>query len=575
MEFRIIPEKKNLKTRLSEMLAGILSVFCDKPVTMATIIIVAVIYAVDETFSFGTDNAVKDALFYISPFLASFAFHALFAEEYFADKLYRMIGFGVGAAVSGAIVYTMSFDTEKNIFGMRWELFEEYEAQFFMTYFGLLAIYSLYHMYRKSGLTLERYCIDTFCALVRSSVVYGLFAGGIAVIIYIFEELICELPHAMSLVQIFLLAGLFVPSVILALSRQKESYGKFARLVLMYVLEPMMILTYIIIYVYILKIIISAEMPSNSVFNILAFVFSVAMPVWTMLHGIDEDSIIIKISKYLPLIFIPFLILQIICIGMRVAEYGITQERYLAITLVLCEIIYMGLYIYQFVKKQPMIAYLFHVLAVCLVCVFWIPAINMTDAIVLSQSSRIKPLLAIENPTELQKHQLYSAYRSCIYVNDISEEKIKKIFSESEIKRLEAYSDYEYYRENEEYTNKTSYISASRTLDNLDVSGYKTMKFVTSNYSNGIDAIEPEHYGFVVGKDSAAASISAEFVDLDVSWIVDYFMEHADNEYEALNELEVVEVGEHQYLYVTSISIEYYTVSREYESIRISGYLFE
>ena len=80
---------------------------------------------------------------------------------------------------------------------------------------------------------------------------------------------------------------------------------------------------------YIIKIIVFKDMPSNQIFRILAALFILGCPIWTMVCNFKEDTIIDKINKLLPKLFIPFIILQIYSIGVRILENGITENRYL------------------------------------------------------------------------------------------------------------------------------------------------------------------------------------------------------------------------------------------------------
>lgn len=575
------PAKKSLKDRFLTSLKDIGSVFKDKPVTMAVIMILALLFAIATDFS--TDSELRknimEIMNYAVYFCAAYVFHALFIEEVIIKKLYKIYGFVYALFPSIFISYTANI-TGDLIFGIEKDLFCTYETIFFSVYYGIIFLCSLYHMYRDSGLSFERYCIDTFCALVRSCAVYVLFAGGTAIIIWIFNELIFDIKFLLSKVEIFLLAGLFVPSVLLALSRKKESYGKFAQLVIFYVLEPMMVLTYAIIYVYILKIFVTQDMPSNSVFSILAFVFTLAMPIWTMAQGIESDSIFKKISHIVPLVFIPFIVLQIYCIALRISDYGITGTRYLAVLLVIFEIAYMVLYILQFINhktnQKPYAQYLFYVLIALLIISLWIPGLNYMDVVVNSQTQRVKLYLQMDNLTDEQKHNVYDAYRVCICLNCIAEKRFLDRFDEVEIATIKEFEEYNWYDPHEkEFRNHSQYKSAHRSLEYLDVTKYKTMQYVSLCISEKTASMEVfEKAAFSKGNNYIYEN-DEDTIILDISPVIDFIAQHSEYECrDALENMDLIDVGNGQKLYVTEFSTVYYPVSGEYENTRIFGYLF-
>jgi hypothetical protein len=64
-------------------------------------------------------------------------------------------------------------------------------------------------------------------------------------------------------VEIFLAGGIYVPAMLLVMSGKKGGVGKFAKACVLYVLEPMLILAMAIIYVYIVKIFVTNDIPST------------------------------------------------------------------------------------------------------------------------------------------------------------------------------------------------------------------------------------------------------------------------------------------------------------------------
>lgn len=570
-------KKINLLDKLKNMLMGIGGVFKDKPFTMGAIIILAIIFSI--LIDYDYDNELLDKLLTRSAcFLGVFAAQSLFVEEYFRKKLIpKIVGFVLAVLFASFTVY-VGYSELETFFGMKYDLFITYFMFFIIVYLGSLQILSIYHMFKCSELSFERYCIDTFCSLVRATVVYALFAGGIAIIILIFNVLIYDTDVFIGRVEIFLAAGIYVPSLLLALSREKESYGKFSKLVMLYVLEPMVMLAYVIIYIYIVKIIITGEMPQNSVFNILSFMFAIAMPIWTMDMGIEEDSnIFVKISRFLPLVFVPFVILQTICMGIRIGAYGITATRYFGVMLILFEISYLILYVIQFITKKQIVKYASFVAIAFLIIMFWIPGINYVDAVINSQFGRIEKLINNDNISDKDKNMVASAYRSCRNVSlEIAEMRFEKRFSVGKQMEIEDYNENYYYYSVDDFEERIRYLHDYRSIEKLDISNYSSMNYVRySVYQSGFDINQLKKAEFEKGEYNYNGEV-IETITLD---IYDYIKElekiKDEDNYSFLDDQEPIKVGDGKYLYVTEASLDYYPISDKIESMYIYGYLFE
>ena len=226
---------------------------------------------------------------------------------------------------------------------------------FYISYFACLGLASLYHMYRRLKDPFEAYCLKTFFGLIRTSVVYGLFAAGLAMIIFIFDTLIFHTHSFIERVEIFLAGSIYVPAMLLVLSVKKGGVGRFSKACVLYVLEPMLILAMAIIYVYIVKIFVTNDIPSNSVFAIITSLFAAGMVIWTLACGIGEKNVFCKTAAFLPVIFIPCILLGGWSILIRIREYGFTPSRYFGLAVVIFELIYMVLYLLQRILRKEIL----------------------------------------------------------------------------------------------------------------------------------------------------------------------------------------------------------------------------
>ena len=61
----------------------------------------------------------------------------------------------------------------------------------------------------------------------------------------------------------------------------------------------------------------------------------------------ENGSFIDKVNRAIPYLFTPFIFLQIYSMGIRIKEYGLTESRYIAVILIIFEIIAIGLAVFK------------------------------------------------------------------------------------------------------------------------------------------------------------------------------------------------------------------------------------
>ncbi len=549
--------------RLKKAIIKIGNVFKDYPVTLGCIVVIAAITSVIVDCSFDTYLCEKAIVF-----LAAFSVQALFTEEFFANKLAaRIAGYIIAAPISAFLVYLSDF-TGDYFLGMPRDKAEEIFLYIYISYFVCLICASLYHMYKRQNETFESYCLKTFCGLIQTSVVYGLFAGGLAIIILIFDNLIFDTDSLLERVEIFLAGGIYVPAMLLVLSGKKPEVGKFAKICVLYVLEPMLILTMAIIYIYIVKIFVSDGIPSNSVFTIITCLFAAGMVIWTLACGIGEDNFFCRTAKILPFIFIPCIILQAWSILIRIADYGFTPQRYLCIMIVIFELIYMVLYFIRAVWKKDSVALIMWVAALLVVTGLIVPRLNYASVCLRSQLKRLEGVTVNE---ELKDSDIAgtvgSAFRSISYdCGWRGDEALDEMFTASERAILrECYGkSYDYYRQT------SYYLSADNDIINLDISEYSLLTAVSGRQKNfrnaGMDLTSD-------GQTVYSADLSQFTEDIKA-----YGQKRAASSKYISFELEQygkIRLDERHDLVLTHFSANYDSEKDELEYLNIDGYLLE
>lgn len=454
---------KNLYQTLKE------NVFLKYPVTICAIWIASLLtaFVVDMPRDFLYEVRFIQAM----GFMWIFAAGNLFVEEYFGkkDKWIRIIGFVLSAMIAVTFIYFGTQDADY-ILGIDSDIFLANLLKILACYLSWIAALCIYKMYKDNQTTFEKYCISVFGSVMRTSIVYGLFALGLAAIIVIFNILLFDTDEFLYRIEVLLACGLYVPGMILAFSKVQEEIGKFLRLVVKFVLLILTIAAFVIIYLYIFKLILSWDLPSNEVFPILSWLFVCGLPIWTMAMYFEEDKMG-KIAAKLPYAFIPFVLLQCVCIGLRIHEYGLTDSRYICCFLIVAEVIYLILFA---VKKRVFLPTIFFV-AAALVSIFLLaPVLKYDSMVYFSQKGRFEKITnKADAGIELSAQEIKCALGAYDELRFMSKgKKYIEGLSTSQKNFVDTYKDMKYY--DGDLTEKI-YISGRWNIDKypLNVKGHE------------------------------------------------------------------------------------------------------
>ena len=557
------PHKKgHLLSTLKDLCQKIAGVFREYPVTMGAIVIAAFIGTLLVTWKNNDTSIYPERA---CAFCLLLAMQTLLFEEFFPKKLGRRItGYGISAVLSAIFVYILSYQ-EKLLFGMEQDLLAEWTAKVLCVYGVVMLGLSIYHMFRRTEEDFEVYATKAFLELLKASVFYGLFALGLALIIWVFNELIFDTDELLEQVEIFLAGGIYVPMCLKAISGKNEAPGKFARFCIQYALQPLQLAAFAIIYLYIIKIFVTGDIPSNKIFPILAFLFCVGMPIWTMVHALGKDAFLHRISPFVPYAFIPFLFLQIWSLGIRISAYGMTYDRYFGIVLILLEVVYFVLYFLHHRGNKRSISWLLFVLMLTAFLTVLCPATNFEDVIIRSQMKRLTALLDQESISKGDESRIKSAYRVIDHVSRKGRQALQTKLTEAQRRQIESYDEYG------DLGSTRIYLSAYRNFTKVDVSGYRMI------YQFNCDRTAPKNGTMnVVIRDDE--SYNDEKIQIDLSdyldWIVNTFDERYDSKF-TLKERYLFHGNDQYDVYLTSISIDYNYETKEISSLDINGYLLE
>ena len=560
------PKKKrrilNAITGLGRM---IYQVFKDYPVTMFAIIAAAFIGAI----LVDIDNRdLEDALEKLAGFFLLSAGQVIMYEEVFKSKLaVRISGYVASGAIAAFSVYYILTTESTTLFGTDSDTVIEICVRILAVYLTALLLWAVYHMFVRLEEDFEIYCTKAFLGLVKANFIYLLFAAGLAVIILIFNELIFDTDEFLSRVELFLAGGIYVPMCLKAISSKGEKPGKFAKLCVVYVLQSMLLIAFAIIYIYIIKIFVTDSVPSNQVFYILAFLFAIGMPIWTMVHSMrEEEGFLSKVAEYVPYAFVPFILLQCWSMGIRIREYGYTASRYMAILLVIGEVIYFVLYVLHQTGRKKAISWILFFLMLIAAFGLIIPGTCYDDVVIRSQTKRLSVMMDQVEADPSLKSAIKSAYRTIDGVGYKGKKALDKTFTKTQIAEIEEYSEYN------QWGRDRIYLRYEDNKKCIDVSGYVRMY-----KTYGTESSVPDELGnvkvTVYGESGTEIKYPVNVNEL-VDWAAANFTDRNSDDFD-LTGRDKIKIDDLRDMYITQCNMNIYEDNGEVESIRISGYILE
>lgn len=412
-----------------------------------------------------------------------------------------------------------------------------------------LVCFILYFLTKKSKLSSEKYLVYVVQNHIIMAFIYGIVANGLIYVVLLFTFLIIgNAEHGIFASEILLFGFFYAPEYIRIITRlgvKEDKTYRLTEIVSKYILKGIVITAFAIIYIYMAKILITWKIPSNEIYRILASLFVVGCPIWTMSNVFTE-----KRSK-LPLFFIPFVFLEIFSLVMRVYYNGLTPVRYLGFVLIVLEIVYIILYCF----KKEQISKILFVMAIATVCSTIVPFINFYDLSIAAQEKNIKVYLEKDNLSEVEKGRVYSAYDYLSSEEGNSSYKSYKfdIISNEDKKVISSWGGYTSTAKDVEYVDLVN-------KKDIRVDGYKNI------YEVSIYSVEEGLKVYYGSEDKYNFVISDDFMKA-VRVYADNRLDNNDYNYY------VIEINDKLTLVWGSLSFRYDTRTSEMLDTYIHGYV--
>lgn len=353
-----------------------------------------------------------------------------------------------------------------------------------------------------SGSSFSAYLTSVFSKLFFANITYGVLIVGTMTLTGIFTALLWgDFFEIYGAIFALLTGGYLIMRSIACFVEKTEEPNVFISVLIRYALLIMSLAAFVIIYIYMIKIVVLREFPSNSVFEILTSLFVTSMPVAYMAAGLLDGNdgeeagsttagagessasrTLYNLAAHLPFIFIPFIFLQIYTAGARINQYGLTPKRYMGIAMIVFEIVYIVMYLLFYKKKERRISCILPVIAIFALLCAWMPGINALDLSKSVQISIVRSYLrraanTVEEPTKKDTRRAQAAYR---YVHMVDSGLTKVLFTEDDVKKLEIFENNETVDDGYEYedSNEAVLTWSSEYVDvDIDTTGYDRIRY--------------------------------------------------------------------------------------------------
>lgn len=381
-------------------------------------------------------------------------------------------------------------------------------------YLFLLKDFNMVSITRYIGITLALYICFIFIPYLRDrhnfelyvikifgyffiTIIYSLvlFLGVCAILLTIDNLLEINVPSNFYYYTFLIVSGIFAPTYFLGTippttkEFTKEDYPHIFKVLVLYIVIPLISIYTLILYIYFIKIIVTVKWPVGLVSHLVLWYSVISCAVLFFISPIYKDNKLAnKFMKILPKSILPLIILMFFSIGIRIKAYGITENRYYVIALSLWVL---GVMIYfSFTKKFNNIFLPIAFCIIILISVFGGP-LSSYSVSMRSQNNRLEKILIRNNMlkdnkivkndsiSEEDKYEINSIIG--YFKRDHKVQDIKYVpdnFKVENMKDIFGFSS----SESLNYSNNRFYFNVTQANEPINISGYDYMFDFRSAY---------------------------------------------------------------------------------------------
>lgn len=367
---------------------------------------------------------------------------------------------------------------------------------------GLILIFILgfaFIPYVKRNDNYEMYIIKVLGRMLQTIVYSIVLMIGISAILATLKYLLeLNIKYEYYSYTLLLIVGVFAPSFFLGGIPRKgefvarEKYSKALKILMLYIVMPLISIYTGILYIYFGKIIITQSWPQGLVSHLVLWYGVVGAATLFLISNLKKESKWAKLfSTVFPISILPLVVMMFISIGIRIKSYGITENRYYVVAL---GIWVLGTMVYLIAARKKQFIILPISLAVIMVISILGPLSSYSVAM-RSQNKRFVQLL--NNNNMLAYNQLVKASGEVTLADrrDMSSilhyfernhslsqvEYLPKDFEISNMETIFGFQDAEGYVYE---ANRYFYFNSQENFSAMDINGYDYM-FQVVSYNSG------------------------------------------------------------------------------------------
>ncbi|MCX7904307.1 MAG: DUF4153 domain-containing protein [Caloramator sp.] len=199
--------------------------------------------------------------------------------------------------------------------------------------FYLIFLFIPYFPKRKN---FEMYVVKVLSSFFTTVLYSAVLFFGISAILFTIDRLLeIHVKGEIYLYSLILVVFVFAVTYFLANIPQyfeeftKENFTKLLKILILYIVMPLLSVYTVILYIYFVKIIVTRTFPQGIVSHLVLWYSLIVAAVLFFITPIYEENKWAKIFLIvIPKAILPILVMMFISIGIRIQQYGVTENRY-------------------------------------------------------------------------------------------------------------------------------------------------------------------------------------------------------------------------------------------------------
>ena len=321
---------------------------------------------------------------------------------------------------------------------------------------------------------------------------------GLSAIVGTIDVLLINLPNTIYFDNFIFSASIFGVAFFVSRLKEKDeslkdyNLPKIVEVLICYILIPLILIYTAILYLYFVKIIFTLKMPKGIVSHLVLWYTTFSLFIIIMATPITYKNKFAKFyKKYFPLISIPLILLALFSINERIFQYGVTENRYLVVILILW-LLFNMIFIIKADVKWVLISFIFAVL----VAIF--SPFNLVNVSINSQNKRLERILKkngiIQNKKFINKN------------NELSQRTKNEIMSiidyfynnASEIKRKKIKILEKTYEKPEDFMKVIGVNDSWKSYENIDIQEKNIVSDIALKTDDDIEITKIKGYDYLI-----------------------------------------------------------------------------